>query len=87
MSELGCARVLLGVGLRDHLINRSPDGDLIGQVGSKSSIKVCRTCLQMGSEPSILQWKVIVLLFVHLFIDNILLGHSERTAGSSLVYL
>ena len=39
----------------------------------------------MGSEATILQWKVIILLFVHLFIDNILFGDSERATSASFV--
>lgn len=39
----------------------------------------------MSSEPPILHREVIILLLVHFFVDDILLRHAQRAAGSSLV--
>lgn len=41
----------------------------------------------MCCEASVLHGQVIVLLFVHLFVDDVLLSDAQRTAGSPFVDL
>jgi hypothetical protein len=87
VCELRSVGVLLSIRVVDHLIHGTSHGDLVGQVSSKTSIEVDRAGLQVSSESSILHRKIIIFLFVHFFVDNILLGDSQGTSGSPFVNL
>lgn len=41
----------------------------------------------MGLQSAVLRWEVIILLLIHFFIDDILFGNPETSAGSLLVNL
>lgn len=32
-----------------------------------------------------MEWQIVILLFIHLLVDNILLGHAKRTTSSTFV--
>ena len=85
MSELRSVRILLCVGIGDGLIKRTPHGDMVGKIGRQSSVKVCRTCLEVRRESPILHGEVVVFLFVHFFVDNILLSNAQGATSTSLV--
>lgn len=70
-----------------HLLDSRSHGDLVGQIGSQSPVEVGGPCLQMGGQTAILHREVVIFLFVHLFIDDILLGDTKGPAGTALVYL
>jgi len=76
MGELWSIRVLLSIGIGDGLVQSASHGDVVGEICRQSAVEVCRSGLKMGSESSVLERKVVILLFVHLLIDNILLCHA-----------
>ena len=43
--------------------------------------------VQVGVQPLVLCWQIIILLFIHLFIDNILLSNTQRATSALLVNL
>ena len=85
MCELRSIGVLLSIRVGDGLVQGTPHGDLIGQIGMKSAIEVDRSGLEMGSEPSILQRQVIVFFLIHFLVHDILFGNAQRAACASLV--
>ena len=87
VCKLRSVRELLCVGTRDSLIESRSHGNMIGEVGCKPPVKVRRPSLKVSGESSILRRKIIVFLFVHFLIDNVLLGDSERSTCSALVDL
>ena len=76
VGKLGSIGVLLGIGVGDGLVESASHGDMVGEICRQPAVEVCRSGLKMGGESSVLERKVVVLLFVHLLIDNILLGHT-----------
>ena len=87
MGELRRVRVLLCVGVGDGLVKSTPHGYMVGEVGCQPAVKVCRAGLEVGSQSSVLEREVIVFLFVHFLVDDILFRHSQGTTGSSFVNL
>lgn len=70
---------IIGVGVRvGHCLTKcSPHSDVIGEVCCQSPVEVCVGSLQMGGKTAVLHRQVVIFLFVHLFVDDILLGDSE----------
>jgi hypothetical protein len=60
---------------------------VVGQVCSQSTVEVGVGSLEMSCEATVLHRQVIVLLLIHLFVDDVLLGDTERSACASLVDL
>lgn len=87
VGELWSVRVLLSIGIGDGLIQGAPHGDVVRQVRGQSAVEVCRPGLEMGGESSVLEREVVILLFVHLLIDDILLRHPQRATCASFVDL
>lgn len=81
MSVLWSIGILLCVRIGNRLVKSTPHSYMVGKICGESAIEIRRTCLEMGCESSILQWQVVIFFFVHLFIDNILLGHPQRTTS------
>ena len=61
--------------------------NLLGDVGLQSSVQVDVLALEMGSESTVLHRQIVVVFFVHFFIDDILLRDAERAASATLVDL
>lgn len=76
MGELWSIRVLLRIGVGDGLVERASHRDVVGEICGQSSIEVRGSGLKMGGESSVLERKVVILLLVHLFVDDILLRHT-----------
>ena len=79
--------VLLGVRVGDGLIESAPHRNMVGEVGGETAIEVGRAGLEVSGQSSVLKREVVVFLFIHLLVDDILFGHSQRTTRSSLVNL
>ena len=79
--------VLLGIRVGDSLIECTSHCHMVGEIGCETSIKVRRASLQMSCQSSVLKGKVVVFLFVHFFVDDILFGDSQRATCSSFVNL
>ena len=90
---------LVGIGLELstvclHLVAREllvkehvSDAVLCRDVVVQLAVEQPRGRLQMGIQPLVLGGQVIILLFVHLLVDDILLGDTQCTAGTLLVDL
>lgn len=88
VGELRSVGVLLVVVLVAHrLAESSTHGDVIGKIRSQSTVEVGVGSLEMSCEATVLHGQVVVLLLVHLLVDNVLLGHTKRSACASLVDL
>ena len=61
--------------------------DMIGKVCGKSTIKVGILGLQVGGQAAVLHGKVVIFFLIHLLIDDILLGNTERATSAALVNL
>ena len=85
VSKLRSIRVLLRVGVSDGLIKSASHRDVIGEVGREASIEVCRTRLEVRRESPILHRQIVVFLFVHFLVNDILLGNTQRTTSASFV--
>ena len=85
VGKLGRIRILLGVGADDGLIQRASHSDVIGQIGRQASIEIGRSGLQVAGQAAIGQGQVVILLLVHFFVDDVLLGDAEGAAGAALV--
>ncbi len=46
-----------------------------------------RGCVKVRIQPLVLSRQIVVFLFVHLLVDNILLGDTQRTTSALLVNL
>lgn len=86
MGELRSIRVLLGVRVSDGLVQGSPHSYVIRKICRQASVEIGRARLEMGCESPILHGQVVIFFFVHFFVDDILLGDPQRTAGASFVY-
>ncbi len=86
-GQMRRVRKLLRVRAGDGLVEGSAHGDVVGQIGRQSSVEVGRARLQMRRETTVLVRQIVVLLLVHLLVDDILLGHAQRPTRSSLVDL
>lgn len=71
----------------DAAFERTAHGDLVGDVGIETLIKVCRIGLEMCRQSTIGQRQIVVLLLVHFLVDDILLGDAERATGATFVNL
>ena len=87
MRKLGSVGVLLGVWVGDGLVQGGPHGYVVREICWQASVKVDWPRLKVGRKSSVLHGKVIIFLFVHLLIDHVLFGDSQRTPGASLMNL
>lgn len=60
---------------------------MVSQVSLKSSVEVGILRLQVSRQATVLHREVIVLFFVHLLVDNILLGDAQGTSSPPFVNL
>lgn len=62
----------------DGLTKGGTHGNVLGQVGGEAAVKIWRPGgAEVRGETAVVQWQVVVLLLVHLLVDDILLGDSE----------
>ena len=87
VGELWSIRVLLSVRVCNGLVQSASHCDVVGEICGQPAVEVGRPRLEMGGEPSVLQWQIIVLFFIHLLVHDILLGDTKRAAGPSFVDL
>lgn len=73
--------------IRDRLTECAAHGDVVGEVGSETTIEVGVLGLQVCSETTVLHGQVVIFFLVHLLVDNILLCDAERPACAALVNL
>lgn len=69
------------------IVQRRTHGDLAGEMGDESAVEVGGIAGEMGGELAVLAGEVVVLLLVHLLVDDIGLGNAEGAAGAALVDL
>jgi hypothetical protein len=69
------------------LVEGCPHRYMVTQVCTQAPVEVGTTCLQMGRQATVLVWQIIVLLLVHLLIDDIFFRDSQTTACSAEVDL
>ncbi len=86
-SQMRRVRELLRVRARDGLVERGAHGDVVRQIGRQSTVEVGRARLQVRRETPVLVGQVVVLLLVHLLVDDILLRHAQGPTRPSLVDL
>ena len=87
VGELRSVGILLGVRVSDGLIECTPHGYMVRQVGRQPPVEIGGAGLQVRRQPSVLHRQVVVLLLIHLFIDHILLGDSQGAPCATLVDL
>ena len=58
------------------LVKGAPHSDMVREIGGQPAIEVGRASLKMRGESPVPQWHIIIFFLVHLFVDDILLGHS-----------
>lgn len=92
IHEWGLVVWLHGSGVRLHarklLVQEHVSHTMLGRnVVVQLAVEEPRRRLQVGVEPLVLSGQVVVFLFVHLFVDNILLGDAQSTPRSFLVNL
>lgn len=77
--------VLPGIG--NGLTESAAHGDVVCEVGGKATVEVGILRLQVCSQSSVLHGQVVIFLLVHLLVDHIGFGDTERSAGAALVNL
>ena len=77
MCKLRCVGVVLSIRVGHHLVDSTSHSDLVRQICSQSSVEIHGASLKVSSESPVLEWKVIVLFLVHLFVDDILLSDTQ----------
>jgi len=87
VGELRMVGILRLIVSRDCLTESGPHSDVVGEIGSQSSVKVGIAGLEVCSQTTVLHRKVIILFLVHLLIDNVLLCDTKRPASATLVDL
>ena len=87
LGHVGRIGILLSIGSSNGLVKCRPHGHMIGQVGGQTTVEIGRTGLEVSGQMTILEGKVVILLLVHLLVDDILFGHSQRSTGATLVDL
>ena len=76
MRKLGSVGVLLGVGVGDGLVEGAPHCNVVCEIGGQASVEV-RPVLKMRGETSVLHGQVVILLLVHLLVDDILFRDTQ----------
>jgi hypothetical protein len=71
----------------DGLSEGTTHGNVVGEVGSKTTIEVGILSLQMCGQATVLHGQVVVFFLVHLLIDDILLGDTQGASCTALVDL
>ena len=87
VGELGSIGVLLSIRVGDGLIECTSHRHVVGEIGGETAIEVRRAGLEVGRQSSVLKREVVVFLFVHFLVDDVLFRHSQRATRSSLVDL
>jgi len=71
--------------LRIRVGQRASHGDLRREVFGEPAVEVGRAGLQMGRQTLVLHGQVVVLLLVHLLVDDVLLRDAQRPPGAFAV--
>lgn len=77
--------VLPSVG--DSLSEGTAHGDVVGEIGSKTTVEIGVLGLQMCGQATVLHGQVVIFFLVHLLIDNILFGNTQGASCATLVDL
>lgn len=82
-------RCILWLANLPHILikNHGPGPHGTQKIGVESSVENVGGACDVGLQSAVLGWKVVILLFVHFFIDDILFGDAKTSASSFLVNL